>query len=71
MHVFLSSPYGGQGKHQDVNCLLLNSCWDGYVQSKGHYHSWTPKPIVNDAKKGNKENVLSSFFKKRQTNVSM
>lgn len=31
-----------------------------HVLNTGHYHSWTQKPIVNDARKRNNENMFSS-----------
>lgn len=61
---------GGQGNYQDVNCLSLDSYWDVYVQSTGHYHSWTQKPIVSDARKGNKESMFSSWKKDESGHVA-
>lgn len=53
-------PHRGQESHQDVNCLLLDSYRDVYALNTGHYHSWTQKPVVSDARKRNKENMFIS-----------
>lgn len=53
-------PHRGQESHQDVNCLLLDSYRDVYVLNTGHYHSWTQKLVVSDARKRSKENMFIS-----------